>query len=555
MENTVNNSKLNEVFKIISFFDDCRWHSSENYNLINYFDKTKRNDKTNLDADSILLTHWLCYITDRQMPFERIWDIGGFVFSELVAKLKETKNIELLNPDANDSFIKKEKDGKHYFAGTKLPNSRIIENYPQQANCTTVEFRSRFLPSDYLAILYTLHTLQAFGFSLSKYIAVVYNIFKNDKEHLVQRILFSLYLLTYQNIGQPDDKYIDKWDKNLKAAEKRTQKILKYINQFKTGEDEFKEFQKNTRYHSKRAWCSLRDFLKAPEFKPHFKEAMQQQGINVDELFEIQMLRQLELPGDVWNNNSKFGKCILSNTDYGSEKYKNKKLNEILREYFDNRKIIQGYPEQFDVSFSFVPRMCDEDNCSICPVNHFIVKKEKSSFEKICIDDTTKYCPVALACCDYKVECVGKKECVLWQDTAELNAFQSNKNDNTIFDDEKESSEKWEFEQLAGGLVWTGYCPESWLKGKQVRMRLNRNDFYESETTGLQIAVFRGAQAIIMNFRGKGNFRTSSIDYADEIANSELLCPQNADRFPFNNPTEIFESSQEIEDYIKNNVK
>lgn len=36
--------------------------------------------------------------------------------------------------------------------------------------------------------------------------------------------------------------------------------------------------------------------------------------------------------------------------------------------------------------------------------------------------------------------------------------------------------------------LWNGFCPESQLHGKQVRMRLNRHDFFESEATGLQIA-------------------------------------------------------------------
>jgi hypothetical protein len=27
---------------------------------------------------------------------------------------------------------------------------------------------------------------------------------------------------------------------------------------------------------------------------------------------------------------------------------------------------------------------------------------------------------------------------------------------------------------------WNGFCPESQLHGKQVRMRLNRHDFFES---------------------------------------------------------------------------
>ena len=69
--------------------------------------------------------------------------------------------------------------------------------------------------------------------------------------------------------------------------------------------------------------------------------------------------------------------------------------------------------------------------------------------------------------------------------------------------------------------MWNGYCPESWLQGKKVRMRLNRNDFYESEETRLQIAVFPGVQAIILKFRGEGDFR-SAVQYADEIENGEM---------------------------------
>ena len=97
--------------------------------------------------------------------------------------------------------------------------------------------------------------------------------------------------------------------------------------------------------------------------------------------------------------------------------------------------------------------------------------------------------------------------------------------------------------------VWNGYCPESWLTGKRSRMRLNDWDFFESEETGLQIAVLRGVQAIILNFRGKGEFR-STPDYADEIYNGEYLSPQTSVNFPFNNG-EVFQTSEEIEKYIK----
>lgn len=100
--------------------------------------------------------------------------------------------------------------------------------------------------------------------------------------------------------------------------------------------------------------------------------------------------------------------------------------------------------------------------------------------------------------------------------------------------------------------MWNGYCPESHLKGKKVRMRLNHWDFFESEETRLQMFVY-GIQAVILNFRGEGKFR-STISYGDEIENSQLLSPQNIDMPPFNDPTTIFKDSEETEAYI-NSIK
>jgi hypothetical protein len=58
-------------------------------------------------------------------------------------------------------------------------------------------------------------------------------------------------------------------------------------------------------------------------------------------------------------------------------------------------------------------------------------------------------------------------------------------------------------------IYFDGYCPESLLKGKQVEMRLNKDDFWESEATGLQMTVFPPF-ATILRWRGKGKFRQSS---------------------------------------------
>jgi len=97
--------------------------------------------------------------------------------------------------------------------------------------------------------------------------------------------------------------------------------------------------------------------------------------------------------------------------------------------------------------------------------------------------------------------------------------------------------------------TWNGYCPESLLKGKTVPMQLNQNDFFESLETGLQICLIAGVQAVILNFRGKGEFRKTA-KYADEVENGEILSPQNSDSPPFNNPITVFGESKEIENYI-----
>lgn len=101
--------------------------------------------------------------------------------------------------------------------------------------------------------------------------------------------------------------------------------------------------------------------------------------------------------------------------------------------------------------------------------------------------------------------------------------------------------------------IWNGYCPESLLEGKIVKMKLNTSDFYESEKTGLQICIIPGVQAIVLNFRGKGKFKGMPI-FADNSVNGELLSPQNTETFPFNNPPVVFQETEEFKVYL-NTIK
>jgi len=82
-------------------------------------------------------------------------------------------------------------------------------------------------------------------------------------------------------------------------------------------------------------------------------------------------------------------------------------------------------------------------------------------------------------------------------------------------------------------------------------MRLKLNDFFESEKTGLQIAIsYPGINAVVLNFRGDGKFR-NTIQYAHEVENGELLSPQMVDGFPYCGD-QIFENEEEFKNYLKN---
>jgi len=80
--------------------------------------------------------------------------------------------------------------------------------------------------------------------------------------------------------------------------------------------------------------------------------------------------------------------------------------------------------------------------------------------------------------------------------------------------------------------IFDGYCCESKLKGCLVEMRLNQSDFFESEKTGLQIALISGAFAVKLNSRGSGLFKKEKI-FARDFATGEVIVVQRKEVFPF----------------------
>lgn len=394
---------LEKIFKIVSFYDQIRWSSVSNYNLINFY-------INNLNEDAKLLTHWICYISDRQMSFERIWEVGGFVYSELVDQFKENGDLGLLNPHDADSFIHpNDKQGYSFNSKSKVNNNSILKLSYGLNETDSLKFTPRYYPSDYFSILYTLDILKKYDLSFTKYIVTQLNNF-HGKEDYIRRLLFSLYLLTYFEVGQPKKADIEDFQENLRKTEKRTKKVISILNDESKFDEEFYFFEKDSIYNQKRSMCSLRDFFKSPEFNHYFRNTLTGENFSLkkqSELFSLKSLQQFELPGDVWNNNSKFRNCIFENTEYANKK---KSLNKILREFYDkNRdKLNNCYPEQFDITFDFVPRMCESNNCDICPIN-FAKGSKESNFKKTCVEDEKLFCPVVLTNCNYKVKCYGIK--------------------------------------------------------------------------------------------------------------------------------------------------
>ena len=98
-------------------------------------------------------------------------------------------------------------------------------------------------------------------------------------------------------------------------------------------------------------------------------------------------------------------------------------------------------------------------------------------------------------------------------------------------------------------LYFNGFCPECLLKGYQVKMRFNKNDFFESEETGLQVYLIAGTLAVILNERGKGNFLETK-KYADDFVTTEILVPQNKLNIPFVDDVVYFKNSNELSVFI-----
>jgi hypothetical protein len=368
-----NEDKLRNIFKTISWLDDKRWKVNRNYNFIHFF----RNDLKNCEK---ILTHWIGYVTDRQMPYEAVWDEGGYVFSELVYEYSKNKQtVKYLLEKHYEKYRDKNKNIRFRF---KSNDGKY--------------FASRFITDDYQNIKQTLEILEdLYERNLIRFILSLIDKFWS-KDDLMLRIAFGLYLLTYNH-----------YKKN--SSSKFFKNIIKDDVKF---EQFYLEFLKKTTNGKKRLWCSIRDYKKGlyhKIFKNAIIEVNDKKANKYIHAWNKLPMHQIELPGDVWNNRPVFRNNLFNKVIDIESIQSNWELPKIIRNLYEqikkNKSINKFYPEQFDISFDFVPRMCERKLCKICLFGSNGVKS-------ICIPSKDKYCPVALISCGYVTKCK-EKNCII----------------------------------------------------------------------------------------------------------------------------------------------
>ncbi len=371
-----NEDAIIKIWKVISWLDRQRWNPENLRNYVNFFQE-------DLSSCEKVLTHWVCYITDRQMPFELIWDKGGYVFSEMV----------------------------HEYSISQLPLQEILDNHYEKyydnagrehyrfRTSNDVTFSSRYVTDDYQAINQTLEVLDhpTYKRNIVAYIVEVLRKFKSEHD-LLLRVACALHLLTYQ---------LDRKKANPEIA-------IKVLNDGREFHKKLIRFKRTSTSDKKRLWCSVRDYKKGL-YQQIFNQAIEEVAADgAEELIDLWNnlpMDQIELPGDVWNNSPLFRDNMFPSVLDISGIPKSWGMPKIIRELYNQLKnkeeINNFYPEQFDVTFDFAPRMCSKKLCDVCPFG-------PDGVESICIPSPNKYCPVALLSCGYITRCIGNQsECVL----------------------------------------------------------------------------------------------------------------------------------------------
>ena len=374
MENLVNryNDTLIEIFKVISWLDEKRW--KEEIRRPDIFVEEVLENKELLPTQKILI-HWLIYITDRGKRADILWEKSTPKIKELVIK-----------------YFDKKISKKEYAI-------ELFENWEKEEKNKIPAF-----PSDLESIKRTLLILLDYDKDIIHFITRKLSEWSmNYPENYCPRVAFSLYLLSYKDVGSlAREKKLrefsqDELNKKMDVAKEILNDDAKFEKEFR------KWYSGNERWH-KRIWAALRDYKKHRLIQGTFTEGIRENANR--NVWKKDFTEQLELPGDIWNTRF-FEKCIKPIAETIGVNENN--APKVVRILWEKIKFMcpETYPEQFDITFDFVPRMCNKKLCDVCIFG-------KNGVDLICTPMKDKYCPVTVLSCGYIAWCIDEQEdCIL----------------------------------------------------------------------------------------------------------------------------------------------
>ena len=326
----------------------------------------KRAGYESLGTEQLALAFWLTYIYNYQVPASRVWNKcfpimayasekfhEGTPADEILESILRDNGKKLVHPERGIEF-------KHRFASSrdkaKNPNHSLRKTLE-----TIEELHRRNMLRKPSLLEYIFH-------------------FIDEDEHWVRTLAKALYALTYDASSYNYSLFQDP--------------------------SKLKDYQEKYKGH-KRLWAALSDYLTGYLHKRI--DAWAQENVKDkrastwrDAPTKPEVLQQLELPGDRWNE--EFFSRIRPLLPEDLKKLRHariiaRKLFEKLPQEYKRR----FYPIQLDTSFDLARNMCSEHKCDLCPLG-------PDGADKICIKGKANvYCPVLLLAFGYKVECNPEK--------------------------------------------------------------------------------------------------------------------------------------------------
>jgi hypothetical protein len=377
--------KLLRSWPIIKWLDDARWSKGASKSLI------PGHVFQSLNPSGKILNHWLSYITDQQRPWQDVWMMGGPIFAEILEQYESSTRADYaLDLPLEFTSINIEKKVDIFSSKKQKIEGEKITYTPRYGSHMVSIARSLYILADFEGNIITY---------LSSNTPFIFRTSSVQADSSILRMAFLYYLLSYDNIHTGMTSFHRQRQEFQNDLEQRRKYIDKFLQSSNQLENTYYKWIRH-RFH-KRLWASFRDYVKPGSYhEPVFIEALKQaKADSIVDLLEQQrkqVLCALELPGDTWN-------LVFNQRLFDS------KINHpaSLRQYY-NRLCTGGllsddfYPEQFDISFDFAPRMCDLDEQLLCPF------KKSSKLKNYCFENTGKgkLCPIIKILCGYEVECV-----------------------------------------------------------------------------------------------------------------------------------------------------